>query len=106
MGDEHTLVQQQRIRLPRRIWACAREVIDPPLFECRNPWDFTTVIEMAIQQQSLLRVVYDSRTQLFQFRRKRHLGDGDHCAAAETDSSFIEHIRIDMDDRSPASLDD
>src|SRR5215831_8639823 len=62
--DEQTLVEQKRVRLPGRIRTLSAEVVGAALLERRDPRDLPAVVEVAVEQQPLLRRVDDRRAAL------------------------------------------
>jgi len=81
-------------------------VVVAALLERGDPRNLPAVVEVAVQQQTVLEVVDDSRTVPVQFGRERNVCHGDNSAAAQADGALIEHSGIDVDCDSPALLDD
>jgi hypothetical protein len=48
MDNEHALVHQERIRLPRGIRTCSAKVVNPSSLKASDPGDLTVVIELSI----------------------------------------------------------
>src|SRR5689334_11662909 len=104
MDHQHALVDQQRVRLPRGIRAGSAEVIAAALLEGGDPGDLRAVVKMAIEQQPLFKAVHDGAAALLQFGRRGHLCGRDDRAACQSDTAFVEHVRIDVDGHPPALL--
>ena len=106
MHDEHALVHQDRIWLPRGIGAGSTEMVDTTLFKGADPGYLAAVIEVPIEQQPLVGVVHDSRAVPLQFRRQGYVGSRDDRAALQADSALVKHARLNMDGDASALLDD
>src|SRR5256886_16331601 len=76
------------------------------LFRSADPRNFPAVVEVAVQEQTVLRVVDDYRTAPVQLGRERNVRHRDDFAAAQADGALVEHSGIDVDGHSPALLDD
>src|SRR5437867_2927076 len=106
LRHEHALVQQQGVWLPGGVGALSTEVIVAALLEGCDPRYLPAVVEVAVEQQTFLRVVDDCRTAPRHLRWDRNVRHRDELAAAQADGALVEHSGIDVDRYSPTLLDD